>query len=285
MGWYQPLTRHERYRTLVNSHFTWLVEWGRKGRWLYITGWLLALQMGFVRMRKQADPLPLSLCLCLGTGAIFSSVAEAWYVWIIPAAAAVPMAKSFLLETPARRTAIVLLAMAGGGAMTASLAVCGHRWPAHGITIRQTADRQQITIGKEEPTAWIVFDSKTMGGQTYGRALRAFLQTDEGKGRSIGVAAKLSAVPKDVRRLVLCGASADGGAAVLRPFDRLAEVRILSPTNPLEWLTAGNTNPPIQVICGDLSPNCPLTDAPGLKTVPGAGDFLPAWPQLAFTGR
>ena len=31
MGWYQPLNRYERYRTLVNSHFTWLVEWGWGG--------------------------------------------------------------------------------------------------------------------------------------------------------------------------------------------------------------------------------------------------------------
>ena len=124
-----------------------------------------------------------------------------------------------------------------------------------------------------------------MGGQTYGRQLRAFLQTDEGKGRSIGIAAKLSAVSKDVRRLALCGASADGGAASLRSFTWLDEVRGLSSANPLERVTPCNTNPTIQVICDDLSPNCPVADVPGLKTMPGAGDFLPAWPQLAFTGR
>ena len=285
MGWYQPLTRHERYRTLVNSHFTWLVEWGWCSRWLYATGWLLVLGMGFARMRKQSDPLPLALCICLGVGALFSSVAEEWYVWIIPSAAAVPMVKTFLSETTIRQIATVALAAAGGAALMAIFAVCGHLYPVNDISIHQTADRQRITVGKEEPTTWIVFDGKTMGGQTYGRQMRAFLQTDEGKGRSIGIAAKLSAVPKDVRRLALCGASADGGAATLRPFGRLDEVRILSPANPLEWLTPCNTNPPLQVICGDLSPNCPATDVPGLKTVPGAGDFLPAWPRLAFTGR
>ena len=212
-------------------------------------------------------------------------MAEEWYVWIIPSAAAVPMVRTFLSETTSRQTATVALAAAGGAALMALFAVCGHLCPVNDISIHQTADRQRITVGKEEPTAWIVFDGKTMGGQTYGRALRAFLQTDEGKGWSIGIAAKLSAVPEDVRRLVLCGASADGEATSLRPFTRLEEVRVLSPADPLKWLTPCNTNPPIQVICGDLSPNCPTADVPGLKTVPGAGDFLPAWPQLALTDR
>ena len=31
MCWYQPLDRNERYRTLVNSHFTWLAELGLSG--------------------------------------------------------------------------------------------------------------------------------------------------------------------------------------------------------------------------------------------------------------
>ena len=285
MGWYQPLSRHERYRTLVNSHFTWLVEWGWKGRWAYVAGWLFALWLGAIRMRKRNDPLPLALFVCLGTGAFFSSVAEEWYVWIAPAAVAVPMVKSFLSESPTGRMATVALAVTGGGVLTALLTACGHIRPVNSIPIHQTADGQRIFVGRDEPTDWIVFDHRTMGGKTYGRALRAFLNTDDGKGRSIGIAIRLSAVPTDARRLVLCGDSANGGMASLLSFTRLEEVRVLSPTDPLKWLASCNTNPPIQVICGDLSPNCPTTDVPGLKTVPGAGDFLPAWPQLAFSGR
>ena len=51
MQWYQPLERNERYRTLVNSHLTWIVETGIVGGvvWLYCwpSSWGLAV---FVRM-------------------------------------------------------------------------------------------------------------------------------------------------------------------------------------------------------------------------------------------
>ena len=54
MQWYQPLERHERYRTLVNSHLTLLVELGVVGgiAWvlcwatLFASGWRLGHQFG-----------------------------------------------------------------------------------------------------------------------------------------------------------------------------------------------------------------------------------------------
>ena len=52
MGWYQPLRSHERYRTLVSSHLTWLVELGLGGRMAYCAGWLLMLGICLRRWRR-----------------------------------------------------------------------------------------------------------------------------------------------------------------------------------------------------------------------------------------
>jgi len=281
MGWYQPLDRHERYRTLVNSHLTWLTEWGWCGRWLYVTGWLFLLGLGFVRLKKRSDALPLALWVCLGIGGFFSSVAESCVIWILPALAIAPLIQTFLSETPTRRGFLAANASMGSGLLLVLLTVAGHLWPMHDLPLHRTADGRQITVGGSEPTTWIVFDDTVMGGPTYGRALRDFLQTPEGKGQTIGIASQLDAVPKDVRHLILCGAGART-AEPLRAFPQVETVRVLSPKDPRKWLSLRKTVPDLHVFCGELSPNCPTDDLPGLKTIPGAGDYLPTWPRLAL---
>ncbi len=280
MGWYQPLSRHERYRSLVNSHFTWLVEFGWCGRWAYASGWIFLIWMGAVLMQKRSAPLPLALWTCLGASAFFSSVAEEWLVWLIPAVASWPMVKKDM-------RALWLPAVGGsaavGAAFMALFAVVGLCRPTDGTSVRHSSDRQRTIVGNGEPSSWIVFDAKTIGGKTYGRALRAFLQKSGNKERCLGIAAQLNAVPEDAQHLVLCGASADGGTVALRKFTQLKYLHVLSPADPLAWLKPTEGKPPyIHVVCGELSPNCPMDDVPGLKTVPGAGAYLPAWPQLVF---
>ena len=132
------------------------------------------------------------------------------------------------------------------------------------------------------PTGWIVCDAAKMGGPAYGRNLRAFADTPDGRGRAYGLAGNLAAVPKDVRRLTLCGKAADGGPGSLACFASLADLRILSPSHPDEWLAARREKPFIRVFCGEFSPVCPPEDAEGLTVVPGAADYLPDWPRLAF---
>jgi len=57
-------------------------------------------------------------------------------------------------------------------------------------------------------------------------------------------------------------------------------VRVLSPKKPRAWLA--QPSPRIRVFCGELSPSCPPEDINGLVTIPGASDYLPEWPRLAF---
>ena len=298
MSWYQPLSRHERYRTLVSSHLTWLVEFSWFGRWLYLAGWMFAICIATIRFARKNDPLPLALALCLATGASFSSVAEDWRAWPIPAAFLLPAVITFISEPvklkaravawPAFLALITLFVLT----LSTQLSILTPK-PSTISTppLHLSQDGQRITVGNTTPSQWIVFDSTTMGGKSYGRALRSFMATTAGTGRSFGIAKTLAAVPNDVRHLALCGVSADAKNDSLKRFRRLEELRVLSPKNPSSWLTESNPKTStlnfqpsthIAVICGDLSSNCPPDDAPNLKIVPGAGDYLPTWPQLAF---
>ena len=283
MGWYQPLDRHERYRTLVNSHFTWLVEFGWIGRFALVWAWMFAFGMGIVRWKTRGDPLPLAVWVSFATAAFFSSVAEEWIVGVVPAAMLVPAARSFCSATGAVRRLTVVATLLASGLLLSGFVVLGVVCrPADALPIHRSVDGKRMTVGDGPQAGWIVCDEETMGGAAYGRVLRAYVRTAEGAGRTYVFARDLAAVPQDVSRLVLCGRAADAGPGALAPFAALADVRVLSPNRPADWLAARREKPFVRVFCGDLAPACPAEDAEGLTVVSGAAAYLPNWPKLAF---
>ena len=282
MGWYQPLDKTERYRTLVNSHFTWLVEWGWCGRFLLVWAWLLAFGAGIVRWRTRGDPLPLAVWIAFAAAAFFSSVAEEWIVWVVPVVALMPAAWTFCTAKGARRTVVVVTLVASGVLLSACvvLGVCCR--PADVLCMGRTPDGACLTVGTGRPDGWVVCDEAVMGGAAFGRVLRGFVQTPEGTGRAYGLVRDLSSVPVDVRRLSLCGRAADAGPDLLARFTALEDVRVISPNRPEDWLAARGKKPYIRVFCGEFAPACPAEDVEGLTVVFGAADYLPNWPHLAF---
>ena len=280
MGWYQPLDRHERYRTLVNSHLTWLVEFGWPGRWVLAAAWMFALGCGIVRLKRRGDALPLAAMVCFGISALFSSVAEEWLVWPLPVAFAALSAWTLVQSPKPERVAVATCAAAGGLVLVGAFAVVGHLASRDLPTIHRSYDGRRVAFGGCEPTQWAVFDSATMGGETFGRALRAFAAEDQNADKSYGIAADIDAVPDSARRLAICGRAARAPIPLER-FRRLRELRILSPEDPAAWCRLPAPCP-VEVFCGDLSPSCPMEDVKGLTVVPGASVYLPDWPRLAF---
>jgi len=284
MGWYQPLDRSERYRTLVNSHFTWLVEMGWTGRLCYVCGFALLFAMGGIRLKVRGDPLPLSVLTCFATAAFFSSVAEEWTVCVVPLAMLAPMLKTFVFEAPARiRWTSLAVALLGGCVLLGGVGIVGVTCrPSGGVHVHKSYDGARLVVGRDEPSAWVVCDSVVMGERAHGRLLRMFANTREGHGISCGMVDDLAALPGDVRHLALCGKAADAGPSALAQFASLADVRVISPSSPREWLSARAKMPYIRVFCGEFSPSCPEEDAEGLTVVVGAAEYLPGWPRIAF---
>lgn len=285
MGWYQPLDRRERYRTLVNSHFTWLVELGWVGRFCYVSGLALLFAMGAVRLKVRGDPLPLAVLTSFSAAAFFSSVAEDWMVCAVPLATSVLAFKTFAVEATERMRCVAsAAALLAGCLVLGAFAIIGTTFRlGDGTALRRSYDGSRIVVGRGEPSAWAVCDPAAMGGPAYGRLLRAFVQTAEGRGLACGVAFDLAAVPDDARRLALLGGASDCGPAALARFASLADVRVISPNRPDAWLAAPRPrHPSVHVFCGEFAPSCPEEDAEGLTVVAGAGGFIPDWPRLAF---
>ena len=279
MGWYQPLRSHERYRTLVSSHLTWLVELGLYGRMAYCAGWLLALGIGLWRWRKKGDPLAFALWLSFGIAALFSSVAESPVLWIVPVAVAIPAVVDFVRNF-GRRDCQGLLAVALVWGVLLSL---GLIWAGKDTgSVRVSPKNDTVFFGKGRPSIWIVRDLSVMGGGAYGRALRLYAQ--QATNVTCGIAAKLSDVPSDVRRLVLCGTASDVGTERLADFDALKEIRVLSPRSPARWLSA-TSSVPIRVFCGEFDVRCPSADHSRLQVVDGNGAYLTHWPEQALSGE
>ena len=282
MSWYQPLDRNERYRTLVNSHFTWLVEWGWCGRFVLVWAWMLALGTGIVRWRSRGDPLPFAVWISFATAAFFSSVAEEWIVWVVPVLALVPAIWTFRAAKDARRLTIFATLVASGLVLSAFVVLGVVCRPVDVLKVNRSLDGMRLTVGTGEAAGWLVCDEAAMGGAAYGRVLRGFIQTPEGSGRAYRLARNLTAVPSDVRRLALCGRAADAGAGALSRFTVLEDVRVIAPNRPEEWLEVHGERPYVRVFCGEFASACPADDAEGLAVVLGAADYLPNWPQLAF---
>ena len=280
MGWYQPLRSHERYRTLVSSHLTWLVELGLYGRMAYCAGWLLMLCLCLRRWRQKDDPLPLSVWLAFVIAATFSSVAESPVLWLVPIAVVIPTVMDFVRNIARGKCgALLAVAVAWGALLPLTMIWIGSAESAKKSGMILQFDGV-LSYGKGCPETWVVRDLPVMGGGAYGRALRLYAQ--QATNVTCGIVSELSAVPSDVRRLVLCGAAADVGVERLADFDRLEEVRVLSPKVPESWLNA-TSSVPIRVFCGEFDVRCPSSEHPRLSVVDGNGGYLTRWPELSLS--
>ena len=86
MTWFQPPEKHEIYRTLVNSHGTWLVELSWSGRIFYLVAWGLALRLAYPDKTQvsRLPSAPFAVLLSFGIASTFSSVAEEKALWLLP---------------------------------------------------------------------------------------------------------------------------------------------------------------------------------------------------------
>ncbi len=127
MNWYQPLDNNESYRTLVNSHLTWLVELGWIGRFLYLTGWFAVFVLCFPSAQARWMAVPFGIWVAFFVGAFFSSVAESICLWVVPVLALTAVlvwrirhrvwlgAKSWLLPPLAAAACLSLVVASGRG--------------------------------------------------------------------------------------------------------------------------------------------------------------------------
>ena len=168
MQWYQPLDRHEEYRTLVNSHLTWLVELSWPLRFVYLSAWTLILMLCWPYQKGSWRAIAFGIWITFFAAAFFSSVAESGWIWVLPIIGLATVLADrlvhnrwpslFIWTLPASVPAAILAAM---------FLLCSH---SNNIIVRGSSD--SVAIGSTNPKTWILINPRIMG-LDYGRTLRS----------------------------------------------------------------------------------------------------------------
>lgn len=186
--WYQPIGDTRRYLSLVNSHLTWLVQWGWPLRIAYIAAWcgIFALlwpvtlrsvesnanakkvSIGALRRRAVA----FSVWATLAVSACFSSVLTFWGLWLIPGLLLLWVLVDGLRVKQWPRWQMWVQAMLATLALACVLWACG-AWLGRGDGI--TAARQTVFLeGDGTVSLAVISPDRRVLGDSYGHSLREF---------------------------------------------------------------------------------------------------------------
>jgi len=280
MDWYQPLDRSESYRTLVNSHLTWLVEFGWIGRFFYLFGWFAVFLLCWPTAENRWLAVPLGIWIAFFVGAWFSSVAESPWLWIVPALAmgwvivwrirnrAWPEARWLLL--PPSAAAVSLL--------------CLFLFASHSMV---TQKGKALVIGKGVPSTWVVVDRAVLG-KSFPRPLRENLVKNPQL--SCGIVESLQDLPENLASSTLVFSGKLQSKKTEEIESKLKSIKSLTLVNPAffpaEFPIPKETQ--VRVTIGEFSQASSASDwTPIAKVEPlvGIGDFVPNWPDVVLPHR
>ena len=276
MRWYQDTERSEPYRTLVSSHFTWLVEVGWLLRFAYIALWFIVIAVCFPLSASQWNGITLGEWLCLGTGMLFSSVGETLLLWLIPTL--------FLIFTIGNRWLLFrnILPMKRLISIVILSAISCFIFYLTGMKGYQIFyDGRKTIVGKGKPTIWLVKDETVLGEYEYARYLRSSQQT------SVGIVDHLADLPWDAGTawIIIAGSLDDNEKWLLKTtINKFAKTILISPCFfPEELGVYSIPNDKLSVWFGGLSQSnyrfiWEMNSK--INTIQGSQDFIPNWPTV-----
>lgn len=282
MQWYQPVDRRESYRTLVNSHLTWLVEVGWLERFLYVFSWLTIFMLCWPSNRLRVLAISLGVWITFFVAATFSTVAESPLIWLVPSF-------SFLVALVIRlRTAtwphprVWLVPLGAASVFIIGLFIAGH------LTSSWIQKKgKAIIVGKGRPTTCILVDTKVCG-RDYGKTLRRFLSTASPKVPSFELVEpgrfEVNSAP---RRVIVAGSVPTGeGIRLERVLANARQILLLNPTFfPQELKMPESFAAKCKAVFGEFSQS-PSSESWSnfalVERIGGGGDYLPNWPGIVF---
>ncbi len=282
LRWYQPLEDTESYRTFVNSHLEWLVEFGWPLRFLYLFAWAAVLLVCLPARGSPWLAVPLGIWVAFGVASIFSSVAESPWLWILPCLALLAALGWRMTKRrwPAVVTWTVPVATAAFGCV--ALLLVG----ATGTAVEGSS--RKVILGEGTPKFWLVVDEPVLGGARFAKTLRQAL-SDRETPPTVGVVWSAKDLPSDLAGavVVVTGASlAEGRVDAGRILGNAKRTVFLSPGFYPQEAGLDPGRPFGAALFGEFSQSPFLSaweETGRVKRIVGAGDFLPAWPELIFT--
>jgi hypothetical protein len=289
MQWYQTLDKSEGYRTLVNSHLTWLVEIGWPMRVLYIIGWGVILVWCWPgHSRSLVLAATFGVWLAFGVACWFSSVAESVWLWITPILSLLVATVIRVCGRQLPSRSLVTTAVTGSFVLGGFIFTAGMLTSSRMVCLREGV----VYWGRTDssPQAWILPD-KIVFGEYYGPHFRremadhqdfsaAFL-LDDALIRSASSGALLVGARSDEVTVQLAKRwVANGGRLIL----------INPRIHPSQIAASGHSVADVQVIFGEFS------EAPGKQSwknvlgvrnriVLGVADYWRSWPQTLVNAQ
>jgi hypothetical protein len=278
MQWYQPVNRGEGYRTLVNSHLTWLTELGWGGRAAYIAFWLGILVLLYPLPVRPWLEIPFSIWIAWALCACFSSVAEAPLLWVIPlgALATVVLVRWKEKTWPSPKHWIV-------GAVALIFIICAiFFW---GLLLAKPSSvysprMGEVILGSKTPTVWLIAPNRNILGEHFGHEIRRGLTAEPiFQKKGLGVVSTLAGVPQHQTLIFSCQIPQTLGEAVP------SQVVLIDPSPALPETVRSLSNiPRVTIIVGEFSQNKRFWEEQAhshsnlkLQVVEGSEEFIPDW--------
>lgn len=298
--WFQDTGNSHRLYYLVNSHLTWLAQYGRAFRCAYMSAWLALFAILAAFARERAVRVALASWASFAVALWFSTVGIFPTLWILPGLCAAAAAVS-IWRTAAvggfsiwkTRLPVVAAAVAVGCALSFALEAIGKRQSE----IRDTPvffDGGRVVLGRGEPRIAVLRDDTVLSGNSigaFGHELRNWLADNRGAG-SVAVADDPAALPANVDCLVAAGKA---GARYIRhrrlhlpdgDFCHARRTVFLSPPfPPSEIPHTLRSNADVRIVIGEFAAKLSQEYSqvmPWVRIMPGCELFVPGWIELAL---
>ena len=271
MQWYQPLNAHEGYRTLVNSHLTWMVELGWPLRVAYLFGWAAVLLFCWPGGVSRWLAVPLGVWITFLVAAAFSSVAESPWLWIVPGTALITVLGYRIRCKVWPAGKLWIIPLGASLLLCGILAVLGGR---HSSLVHKQGG--VIVCGNGKPQVWILPDPKVMGTQ-WGRTLRKLVRKSPS---CVGVVVDAGRMPTLTGAHLLITGSPLPVAKLAEVMAEADTVTLVNPRFCPQEVGFDPARMKAELIVGEFS------DSPAVavwkeklpaKILPGVGDYLPDW--------
>jgi len=287
--WYQPLGMVLMSGSLINAHLTWLAGYGIAGRFIYLFLLFAVLALSFRLALRERLVIPLAVLGGFAAMACFNPLFGEWGMWVVPAAASVPLFLSL------RRAGVkALLIVFGSCAICAALTVCVLQTaggaPHAGPRIR--FDGRRVTVNGERPRVWVVDDGQgVIGGVLVGRDIREYYARS-GSLEPIGYVRDVKDLPKSgIERLVLPGKAGNDWLLMLSDDEKAREslprsvVFLNPPFSPSEMPQGVLVMCRTELLVGEFAAryNPEYRSPPAwVAIVPGVEKYMAAWMSYAL---
>jgi hypothetical protein len=284
MRWYQPISEQAEYRTLVNSHLTWLVEFGWMFRFFYFFSWSIVFGVCRPTMDKAWYAVATGIWITFGMASFFSSVAESPYLWIVPTL-------SFLIVVVDRaRTKnypkFTMLFLVSFIALLLCLAINITGAGRSGIR----KEKERVVIGTSSPSIWLVVDEEILGKYGFAKSLRQYMSNPIFRRSSISVVNSLEDIPDALSEPTIVIISGSIGTIGIQKLSQImvnnsgVRLILLSPQfSPSELGENIDMDGVSSVFYGEFSKSEFITtwkQTGKFHSICGIGDYIADWPSI-----